>query len=79
MGSATLNLTVVQKRMMTETEAASYSGLPRKHFLASCPVRPVELHPGAIRYDRNDLDHWIDMLKNGDGDRSRDDILSRLG
>ena len=77
MASATLNLTVVHRRMMTEAEAASYSGLPRKHFLASCPVQPVELYPGAILYDRNDLDHWIDTIKGGDDDAQA--ILARLG
>lgn len=78
MGNATLSLSVVEKRMLNPTEAASYTGLAAKHFKAICPVPHVELRPGTRLYDRRDLDSWLDRVKN-DGENSSDqDILGRL-
>lgn len=78
MGSATLNLSVVEKRMVNVSEAASYSGLAAKHFKALCPVAPVAIRPGATLYDKRDLDRWIDGLKDGSAAATTDDILGRL-
>lgn len=78
MAGATLNLSVVEKRMLTATEAASYMGLAAKHFKDACPVRPVEIRKGDRRWDKRDLDHWIDGLKEGVEMTARDDILGRL-
>jgi hypothetical protein len=79
MGIANLNISVTEKRMMSEAEAASYCGLPAKHFKVCCNVQPINLGGKALRFDKRDLDQWIDTEKTGDADTSRDAILARLG
>lgn len=79
MATTNLNISVIDKRMMKQSEAASYSGLPVKHFKAACPVRPVELKEGTLLWDRKDIDLWIDGVKSGAMTETRDDILGRLG
>jgi hypothetical protein len=64
--------------MMNETEAAGYCGLPTKHFKAFCPVQPIELANKHLRYDRRDLDQWIDNEKSGAAETSQSAILGRL-
>lgn len=76
MAAATLNLNVVEKRMLRESEAASYTGIPIKYFRAECPVVPVEMRPGLTLWDKRDLDAWIDRLKSGT--ESHESILARL-
>ena len=75
---ATLNICVTEKRMMNEAEASSYCGLAAKHFKVACPVQPVNLGGKALRYDKRDLDQWIEMEKTGEADTSREAILARL-
>lgn len=41
MATTNLNISVIEKRMLRETEAASYAGLPVRHFKAACPVQPI--------------------------------------
>ena len=72
------NISVINKRMMNETEAASYCGLPAKHFKAVCPVQPVDLGGKALRFDKRDLDRWIDTEKSGSTATTHDAILARL-
>lgn len=79
MSAATLNLNVIEKRMLNEVEAAAYCGMPAKHFKAACPVQPVQLGANLLRYDKRDLDQWIDAEKIGNADIGRDAILARLG
>lgn len=78
MATTTLNLTVVEKRMLSAEEAAVYAGIPKKYFRLECPVQPVELRSGTRLYDKRDLDQWIDAVKTGNQASSRDDILGRL-
>jgi hypothetical protein len=78
MAMTNLNISVIDKRMMKQSEAASYSGLPLKHFKAACPVRPVELKEGTKLWDRKDIDLWIDGVKSGVMTETREDILGRL-
>jgi hypothetical protein len=78
MATTNLNISVIDKRMLKQSEAASYSGLPVKHFKAACPVRPVELKEGTLLWDRKDIDLWIDGVKSGAMTEARDDILGRL-
>ncbi|WP_299984888.1 hypothetical protein [uncultured Ruegeria sp.] len=78
MATTNLNISVIDKRMLKQSEAASYSGLPVKHFKAACPVRPVELKEGTLLWDRKDIDLWIDGVKSGAVTEARDDILGRL-
>jgi hypothetical protein len=78
MSSASLNISVVEKRMLKQAEAASYTGLAVKHFKATCPVQTIELRPGAALYDKRDLDTWIDAVKTGTEVASQDAILGKL-
>jgi hypothetical protein len=74
MPSATLNLRVSPRRMLTAREASDYTGVSA----AQLPVRPVELPNGKRLYDLHDLDAFLDGLK---GDMAADDeaIIARLG
>ena len=76
---ASLNISVIEKRMLRQAEAASYCGLSVAHFKAVCPVAPVELRPGALLYDRRDLDRWIDNAKTGAHEAEHANILRKLG
>ncbi|RYH02855.1 hypothetical protein EU805_09065 [Salipiger sp. IMCC34102] len=64
--------------MLSLTEAAAYTGLPQKHFKATCPVQPLEIRPGARSWDKRDLDRWIDDMKGGAEMTTRDAILGKL-
>lgn len=79
MAGTTLNLSVVEKRMLSATEAAHYCGLAVRHFKTLCPVPPVELGGKHQLFDKRDLDQWIDGEKTGLADVSHDAILGRLG
>lgn len=74
MSTATLNIVVVPKRMFTKKEAAQYCGRQEKGFDAECPCRPVEFPNGDLRWDRQDLDRWLDNLT----DKTHDVDLSKL-
>lgn len=75
--TATVNLNLVDKRMLNASEAASYCGLPAKHFKSICPVRLTSLGPFAL-YDKHDLDDWIEHEKSGAIGSSMSDILGKL-
>lgn len=78
MSSANLNISVVEKRMLKQSEAAHYAGLPVKHFKTLCPVQPVEMRTGRILWDKRDLDNWIDSMKEGAEMAKQDAILGKL-
>jgi hypothetical protein len=78
MGQATLNIIVIPKRMLTRAEGASYCGRPLKRFGVECPVRPIRFANDDIRYDIQDLDGWLDSLKNGHEDTNVESIIARL-
>ena len=78
MPNANLNITVTEKRMLKDGEAAGYTGLSVKHFKATCPVQPVEMRPGTILWDKRDLDKWIDAMKEGAEMATQDAILGKL-
>ncbi|HIE24680.1 MAG TPA: hypothetical protein EYP74_01640 [Anaerolineales bacterium] len=78
MPSANLNISIVEKRILTLTEAASYSGLPVKYFKATCPTAPVELRVGVLCWDKRDLDQWIDSAKSEGAITTRKTILEKL-
>jgi hypothetical protein len=79
MAIATLNLNVLQKRMLTRSEAAEHCGRSVKRFEIECPVQSIRFANGDIRWDVRDLDAWIDSLKSGLSDRDSEAIISRLG
>ena len=78
MTNANLNIRVVEKRMLKQAEAASYTGLTAKHFKATCPVQPIEMRPGSVLWDKRDLDTWIDAMKDGTELTTQSAILDRL-
>lgn len=78
MATATLNLSVVNKRMLTKAEAAHYCGMKVKHFEIDCPVRPVRVANHDLRWDIRDLDEWLDGLKDTKVDETVDSIVARL-
>ena len=78
MGSTSLNIRVVDKRMYRLAEAAAYCGLSGKHFNDICPVRPVALRSNVDLYDKRDLDRWIDAGEDGDFGQTASDILGML-
>lgn len=78
MSIATLNLNMVEKRMLSAPQAASYCGLAAKHFKAICPVQPVDMGGRYILWDKRDLDQWIETEKTGATDASQAAILGRL-
>jgi hypothetical protein len=79
MGQATLNVTLVPKRMLTKVEAACHCGRPVKRFEIECPVRPIRFENGDLRYDVHDLDRWLDSLKAGYEESDVETIINRLG
>lgn len=78
MAAATLNVNVVEKRMLSASEAASYCGLPAKHFKAICPFPPVSMGGRFQLWDKRDLDQWIDTEKTDFCDASQAAILGKL-
>lgn len=80
MAVAVIDLRVQPFRLLTKAQAAHYCSLRDKKFDAHCPVRPIRMANGELRWDVQDLDRWIDNLKDGtaagcDADR----IVERLG
>jgi hypothetical protein len=64
--------------MLPPRDAAEYIGVPAKRLAGLCPVVPVEMPDGSLRYDMKDLDVWLDSLKGGD-QSSDDELLGKLG
>ena len=79
MSTATFQITLTPKRMLTETEAARHCGLSPKRFKLECPVQPIKYSNGDIRYDVRDLDAWLDSLKAGAANDDDDAIIKKLG
>jgi hypothetical protein len=78
MASATLQLTIIPKRMLTKAEGAHHCGRPLKRFEVECPVRPIRFANGDLRYDVNELDLWLDSFK-GSSMNDAEAIVARLG
>ena len=77
MTSATLQLNIIPKRMLTKPEAVHHCGRSVKRFEVECDVSPVKFPNGDSRYDVHDLDKWIDNLKTGKASDA-DEIIARL-
>jgi hypothetical protein len=79
MASATFQLNIIPKRVLTKTEAAHYCGRSISRFSIDCPCHPLRCTNGDVRWDVHDLDAWINSLKAGKPDQEADDIVGRLG
>ncbi|MEO4042137.1 hypothetical protein AAFN47_11090 [Hoeflea sp. CAU 1731] len=77
MASATLNVRLSPRRMLSTREAAEYCGLPVKLFSSECGAVPVLMPSGRKLYDMQDLDNWLDGLKSGQPNED-EAILGRL-
>lgn len=59
----------MEQRLLTEAQAAHYLGLSRAFLsrarIESCEGPAFVRCGGAIRYDRQDLDKWIDANRCG--------------
>jgi hypothetical protein len=76
MASATLQITIVPKRMLTKQEAAHHCGRSVKRFEIECPCRPIAFPNGDKRFDVQDLDQWLNGVKHGADDTEA--IVARL-
>ena len=66
-------------RLLTKAQAASYCGLSMVVFRRECDVRPIRFGTDTVqRYDRRDLDQWIDRRKGEPDARSFDRWLDAL-
>lgn len=78
-GRSTRSVGLPDSRLLTPPEAADYCRLSRPLFDRTCRVRPIGFNGGRVlRYDRLDLDKWIEDLKTGRPETD-DEILARLG
>ena len=64
MPTATLQLNIVPRRMLTKNEAAAHCGRPPKRFEIECPVKPLKFPNGDQRYD-------VAIVRAGDWHRFR--------
>lgn len=78
MNNASLNITVIGKRMLSRSEAASYTGLSIRLFQATCEVAPIAINPKKLLWDKHDLDRWIDNMKSGAESTDINRILGEL-
>ncbi|MEM9734725.1 MAG: hypothetical protein AAF903_14780 [Pseudomonadota bacterium] len=62
---AALTVTIADSRLKDLKEAAAYCGMAIPEFKANCPFASVETPNGRTRWDRRDLDAWIDDMKQG--------------
>lgn len=51
-----------EPRLLTQQQAAAYCGLCVSNFRKACRVKPVQMLGRIPRYDRRDLDRWLDSL-----------------
>lgn len=79
MASATLQITVIPKRMLNKSEGAHHCGRSVKRFEIECPMLPIRFPNGDVRYDIQDLDAWLNTLKSGGGEQDNDALIERLG
>jgi hypothetical protein len=77
MASATLNIKVTPRRMLTAGEAAVYCGMTAKKFPVVSGLRPVEMPGGRKLYDIREIDAWLDGLRDG-ACSTDNDIVERL-
>jgi len=51
------------KRLLTLSESASYLGMSVRKFQGVKPAHPVPMPGRMLRYDRLDLDIWVERQK----------------
>lgn len=64
------------ERLLTKTEAARYCSLTPAAFMRICPVPGIELADKTRRWDRAEIDEWIDGLRKSP--KTDEDWLEKL-
>ena len=78
MTTTNLTISIVEKRILKPAEAAKYCDMSFQNFKSNCPVQPLHIPPNQHKYDRNDLDRWIEDLKGDARNASISEILELL-
>jgi hypothetical protein len=67
---------VFPPRLLTKAQAASYCGMGIESFTVNCEVKPIRVRSGArgLRWDIQDLDKWIDRLKENSSTDSEKNV-----
>jgi hypothetical protein len=60
--SAQTRLPEAWPRLLSRSQSAAYCGISESAFARICPVAPLDLGMNVIRYNRRQLDAWIDGL-----------------
>jgi hypothetical protein len=68
----------VEPRILKKADAARYCGVDPNNFARLCPVPPVDLGDKIRRWDRKQLDAWLDGLSKTPETMSGDDWLEQL-
>jgi hypothetical protein len=63
-----------EPRLLTQSQAAAYCGLCVETFKKACPVKPIDLLDRIARYDRQELDLWIDSMNKFRPMKDEEDI-----
>jgi len=70
-------------RVLTRTQAARYCGMSPRVFERECPIPPLDCSGRGdrrlFRWDRRQLDQWIDRLTGRSGGLLEGDWLDRVG
>ena len=66
------------KRLLTLSEAASYLGMSVRKFQDVKPALPVPMPGRMLRYDRIDLDTWIERQKQAGEEASVERMADEL-
>lgn len=76
----TYTITVTNQRLLKMPQAASYLNMSIKEFRTICPVAPIDLGTGrdGLRYDRADLDQWLESIKSSNQSARADQLIETL-
>lgn len=74
---AVVHINVSPKRLLNLQDAAGYVDYGTEKFKALCPVKPIEMPCGQLKFDIADLDTWIEIIKKKTAP-SAEDFLERL-
>ncbi|TXN73441.1 hypothetical protein [Methylobacterium sp. WL6] len=63
---------------MRRSQAAAYCSLSLLAFTRVCGAQAIDLGHGVIRWDRHEIDEWIDTLRHGPSRLPTDDEILAL-
>ena len=73
-----VHINVNPKRLLNLREAAEYVGYGSQKFKSICPVAPIKMPCGYLRFDIQDLDAWVESLKQNAVPSEEDNFLKRF-